>query len=236
MYMKTLQLSVKNVVLAVISLWVIFLVGYFVLNIMSGIALVKARRGVLMDTPVLSADKKVVTVDDKNILSVDNSKIFEWFQSKSGLCDGDNKVSTPERKAFCENKDEFVKSARFGSVILSPDKSNIGFTVESDTLAPDKVVGIFSRANNLITMVSGYYLGNEFIAFSPKGVSFVYKSGCFEGNCVLIVANTETFAQKISVSDSAYADARTKDVVFVKWISENSLEYLLGGELKRVSF
>jgi len=233
--MKTLQLSAKNIVLASFGLIIIMAAGYFVFD-MSGTALVKANRGALAGVPTLSADKKSVSVDGKIILSIDNLTIFEWFQNKSQLCDGENILSVPDRKAFCENKGEFLKSARFGGIVSSSDSGKFGFTVESDTLAPDKVVGVFSRADSVVTMVSSYYLGNEFIGFSPKGTMFVYKSGCFEGMCALIISNAQTFVQKTSISDSIYADARTKDVVFVKWLSENSLEYMLGNELKQASF
>jgi hypothetical protein len=235
MYMKTLQLSAKNVVIASMSLILIIATGYFVFD-MSGTTLAKASRSASGSAPVLSADKKFVMVDKRVILSVDDAIIFNWFKTSSQLCDGDNITSVPDRKAFCENKTDFLKSTRFAYIVLSPDNAKIGFAIESDTLAPDKVIGVFSRVTGSITLVGGYYLGNEFIGFSPKSTNFVYKSGCFEGKCALSVSDVQTFVKKASVSDSISADARTKDVTFVKWLTENSLEYKLGEELKQVSF
>src|SRR3989344_4001915 len=119
---------------------------------------------------------------------------------------------------------------------LSADKMKIGFTIESDTLTPDKVVGIFSRSANAVNLLGGYYLGNAFIGFSPNGTNFVYQGGCFEGMCGLYVKNSETLADKASLSDSESADARTRTATFVRWISDNEIEYKLGSELKQASF
>ena len=187
-------------------------------------------------TPSLSADKKSVVADGKVLLVIDNETIFNWFKTKSQLCDGYNLTSTPDRKTFCENKTSFKNQTRFASIVVSPDKMKIGFTIESDTLTPDKVVGIFSRSTNAVNLLGGYYLGNEFIGFSPNGTNFVYQGGCFEGMCGLYVKNSETLADKASLSDSESADARTRTATFVRWISDNEIEYKLGSELKQASF
>ncbi|MDP1688875.1 MAG: hypothetical protein Q8L47_01960 [bacterium] len=187
-------------------------------------------------TPTLSADKKSVVADGKVLLAIDSDIIFNWFKTKSQLCDGYNLTSTPDRKMFCENKTSFNSKTRFSSIVVSPDRMKIGFTIESNTLTPDKVVGIFSRSANAVNLLGGYYLGNEFIGFSPNGTNFIYQGGCFEGMCGLYVKNSETLADKASLSDSEFADARTRTATFVRWISDNEVEYKLGSELKRASF
>lgn len=187
-------------------------------------------------TPVLSVDNKSTTVDGEVILAVDHDTIFNWFKTSSQLCDDANITSTPDRKSFCENKDEFKNQTRFASLIVSPDNKNIGFTIETDTLFPDKVVGIFSRTDKVVTLLSNFYLGNEFIGFSPSGANFAYYSDCLGGMCALYIKNSETLVEKITLSDAEYADARTNIVMFVRWISDNEIEYQQGTEVKRASF
>ena len=183
-------------------------------------------------TPSLSADKKSISADGKILLAIDNDTIFNWFKTKSQLCDGYNLTSTPDRKMFCENKTSFKNQTRFASIVVSPDKMKIGFTIESDTLTPDKVVGIFSRSANAVNLLGGYYLGNAFIGFSPNGTNFVYVGGCFEGYCGLSVKNSETLTDKISFGGG---DSGVK-YTFVRWISDKEIEYKAGDELKRSSF
>lgn len=187
-------------------------------------------------TPSLSADKKSVVAEGKVLLAIDNDTIFNWFKTKSQLCDGYNLTTTPDRKTFCENKTSFKSQTRFVSIVVSPDKMKIGFTIESDTLSPDKVVGIFSRSTSAVNLLNDYYLGNEFIGFSPNGTNFIYQGGCFEGMCGLYVKNSVTLADKASPSDSEFGDGRTRTATFVRWISDNEVEYKLGSELKRASF
>ncbi|SRR3989339_1761483 len=190
-------------------------------------------------TPSLSADKKSIVADGKVLLAIDNDTIFNWLKIRSQLCGGGNLTSTPDRKEFCENKTSFKNQARFASVVVSPDKMKIGFTIESNMLSPGKVVGIFSRSANAVNLLGGYYLGeNEFIGFSPNGTNYIYQGGCFEGMCALYIENSETLDEKARLSDSGYADARyrTRTTTFVRWISDNEVEYKLGSELKRASF
>ncbi|MEK7575946.1 MAG: hypothetical protein AAB491_02595 [Patescibacteria group bacterium] len=189
-------------------------------------------------TPSLSGDRKSIVADGKVLLVIDDDTIFNFFKAERGLCDGYNLTSTPDRKMFCENKAIFKSKTRFTSIVSSLDKIKVGFTIESDTLTPDKVVGIFypSRATNKIHFLTNYYLGNEFISFSPSGTNFVFQGGCFEAMCGLYIKNSETLANKASLSDSEFADARTKNVTFVRWVSDNEVEYKLGTELKRASF
>lgn len=210
--------------------------GYFVLSQKQEVA-PKTTVTPVSKTPSLSADKKSIVAGDKILLTIDNDIIFNWFKIKSQLCDGYNLISIPDRKMFCENKTSFKNLIRFASIVVSPDKTKIGFTTEeSDTLSPDKVVGIFSRSTNTVNLLGNYYLVNEFISFSPNGTNFVYQGGCFEAMCGLYVKDSETLADKASLSDSEYVDARTRTATFVRWLSDNEIEYKLGTELKRASF
>ena len=186
------------------------------------------------ETPSLSADKKSVVVDSKIWLSIDNDTIFNWFKTESQLCDGYNLTSTSDRKMFCENKTSFKNQTRFASIVVSPDKMKIGFTIESDTLSPDKVAGIFLRSTNKVQILTSYYLGNEFISFSPNGTNFAYRDGCWETICAFYIKNSETLADKINFIPPE-VDMRG-NYEFVRWISDNQAEYKLGNELKRASF
>ncbi len=187
-------------------------------------------------TPFLSADKKSIVAGDKILLAIDNDIIFNWFKTESQLCNEYNITTTADRKSFCENKTSFKNQTRFASNVVSPDKMKVGFIIESDTLSPDKVAGIFFRSTNAVNFLTSYYLGNEFISFSPNGTNFVYQGGCVEGMCGLYIKNSETLANKVSLSDSEFADARTRNATFVRWISDNKIEYKLGTELKQASF
>lgn len=188
------------------------------------------------DTPTLSRDKKDIILDRKVLLEIEEDVIFNWFKKNSGLCDESNINTSTERKAFCESKVSFRSKTRFNSIVISPDKNLIGFSIESDILSPDRTVGVFSLSSSKVSILTNYYLGNEFISFSPEGINFIYQSGCFEGKCALYVKNSENLQNKIILSDSEYPDARTKNVTFLRWISDNEIEYILGTEVKRAPF
>ncbi len=243
------QKGVANIVLIVIIVVIVAVGGYFVSSpkkestpittntpSSSTVENTQPTNASVSDTPSLSADKKSVSVDGKVLLSVNNDTISNWFKTESQLCDGYNLTSTPDRKMFCENKTSFENQTKFASIVVSPDKMKIGFTIESDTLSPDKVVGIFSRSTNKVTLLTNYYLGNQFISFSPNGVNFVYQGGCFEGMCGLFINNSETLASKASLNNPEFADSRSQNSTFVRWISDNQVEYKLGTKLKRESF
>jgi len=117
--------------------------------------------------------------------------------------------------------------ARFTSIAVSPDKMEIGFTIESDTLAPDTVVGIFSKSTNIVKLLTSYYLGNEFISFSPNGTYFIYRGECWEAMCGLFVKDSKTLSEKASINNPEYVDSRQWDARFVQWIRENEVEYKL---------
>ena len=189
--------------------------------------------------PSLSGDSKSIVADGKVLLVIDDDAIFNFFKTKkSGLCDEYNITTTPDRKMFCENKAIFKSKTRFTSIVSSPDNTKIGFTIESDALSPDKVAGIFypSRSTDKMRFLTNYYLGNEFISFSPNGVNFVYRGSCWEGKCGLSIKDSGTLAEKINFNNPEYADLRSMNSEFIRWLSDNEVEYKLGIELKQASF
>jgi hypothetical protein len=187
-------------------------------------------------TPSLSADKKSIVADGQVLLAIDDDAIFNWFKTESQLCEGYNLTSTPDRKMFCEDETYFKSQTRFASIVVSPDKMKIGFSIESDALSPDNVVGIFLRSTNKVNLLTDYYLGNEFINFSPNGTNFIYQGRCWEGQCGLFIKNSETLAEEASLNNPEFLDARGQQATFVRWISDNQIEYKLGTELKQESF
>ncbi|MFA6486361.1 MAG: hypothetical protein WCT40_03275 [Candidatus Magasanikbacteria bacterium] len=192
----------------------------------------------LTGVPTLSADHETIVANGKILLSIDNDAIFDFFKTKSQLCDASNTTNDPDRKLFCENKSTFKSHARFTSIVVSPDKAEIGFTVETDVVTPDKVVGIFypTRPTNAVNFLTSYYLGSEFISFSPSGKNFVYQGFCWEAMCGLFIKNSNSLATITEINNPEYADLRTQKVEFVRWISDDEIEYKLGTELKQASF
>jgi len=146
------------------------------------------------------------------------------------LCDEGNILSNPDRKAFCEDKETFQAMTRFASIVVSPDKMKVGITIESETLTPDTVLGIFYplRTVDQVQLLTNYYLGNSFISFSPTSKNFVYQGDCFEALCALFVKDAETLIAKIDLNHPEFADERTEDIAFVRWINDNEIEYKLG--------
>ncbi|MFA5947637.1 MAG: hypothetical protein WC806_01530 [Candidatus Gracilibacteria bacterium] len=191
-----------------------------------------------LSDPFLSPDKKSIVLGDLVLLNIDDDEIFEFFKEKSQLCNESNLTSESDRKKFCEDKETFKSKTNFASIVLSPDKTNIGFSIETQEQTPDNVIGIFYTLSltNRINFLTNFYLGNKFISFSPSGTNFVYKGGCWEAMCGLFVKDSKTLAEKISLNNPEYADLRTVDAEFVRWISDNEVEYKLGAELKQVKF
>ena len=183
----------------------------------------------------LSVDKKSIISDGKVLLTIDDDMIFNFFKNKSQLCDEYNITTTPDRKMFCENKTTFKNETRFKLIVVSSDGKKIGFTLESDALSPDTVVGIFYPYNstNKVSLLSDYYLGNEFLSFSPNSINFVYSGGCWEAICAFYIKDSETLKDKINFIP-AEADMRG-NYEFIRWISDNEIEYKLDKELKRTT-
>jgi hypothetical protein len=190
-------------------------------------------------SPSLSTDKQSILAGSEVVLTIDNDRIFDWFKRESQLCSEHNITSTSTGKMFCENKATFKEMTRFTSIVPSPDNTKIGFTIESDRLSPDKAVGIYYFHPSLLTLrvnfLTNYYLGNEFISFSPDGTHLVYKDGCWEGLCGFSIKDSETLANKIGEWNTEYLDAREYNTTFVRWISDSKIEYKVGTMLKRTS-
>lgn len=187
-------------------------------------------------TPILSADGKTITAEGLTLLAIDNDEIFNWFRQESRLCDEANSSTNEERKSFCENKAIFRNKTRFNSITVSPDKLKVGFSITSDTLTPDTVVGIFIRPTAKVALLTNYYLGNEFIGFSPSGMNFVYQSNCWEGMCGLTIKDTETLTDRVSLNNPEFLDERQENITFIRWISDNEIEYKLGTKLLQKTF
>ncbi|HYF05100.1 MAG TPA: hypothetical protein VEA59_02920 [Patescibacteria group bacterium] len=214
----------RKFIYTVLSLCVLWIVSFFII--------VPKQH-----TPMLGEDKKSIVEAGTVLFSVDREEIFTWFRTSSQLCDEANISTAPDRQSFCTNKDTFKAQTRFANVVVSPDNQHIGFTIESDTLTPDKVVGVFSRKQNLVTLLTNYYLGNEFISFSPTGTHFIYQGACFEGLCGFLVKETQSLTTKTTINIPEFLDgARAQNVTFVRWVSDNQLEYKEGEEVKQISF
>lgn len=183
----------------------------------------------------LSVDKKLIVQGNKVLLSIDDDTIFNFFKTKSQICNEYNITTTPDRKMFCEDKVTFKKETRFKSIEVARDEKKVGFTLESDTLSPDTVVGIFypHSTKNKVIFLSGYYLGNEFLSFSPTGINFVYRGGCWEAICAFYIKDSETLQDKINFIPKE-ADARG-NYEFVRWVSDSEIEYKLYSVVHKAS-
>lgn len=186
--------------------------------------------------PALSEDSKAIRSNGNVLLTIDHDSIFRFFQNESQLCDAANINS--KRELFCENKTAFKEMTRFDSIVVSPDKKSIVFTIKSDVLSPDTVVGIFYpfRSGDNIYFLTNYYLGNQFISFSPNGSYFIYKGNCWEAMCGLYIKETETLTEALNINDPEYIDLRTQDAEFIRWVSENTIEYQIGSDRRQESF
>jgi hypothetical protein len=182
---------------------------------------------------VVSTDRKSVS-DGQIVLAIDNDQIVEWFRTQSQLCDG-NINSTPDRRSFCTDKATFRDRTHFVSAVPTPDGMTIGFTIGSDTLAPDAVAGIYQRSTGAVRFLTSYYLGNQFISFSPSGANFIYQGGCYEAKCGLFIRDTVTLVERARLNELVGGERR-QNATFVRWVSDNEVEYRLGPELKRVNF
>jgi hypothetical protein len=89
------------------------------------------------------------------------------------------------------------------------------------------VVGIFSFSDDTLSLLTNYYLGNEFISFSPSGKYFVYQGNCREAMCGLFIQESSTLHHMIDINNPVFVDERMSNAVFVQWISDNEVEYRL---------
>jgi len=229
----------KKLIIILVLIILAGFAGYFVFSQKQEIAPVIMKNDQITPTsgaPRLSTDKKSVVVEGKVLLMIDDDAIFNFFKTKSQLCDEYNITTTPDRKMFCENKVVFKNETRFKSIVVSPDGKKIGFTIESDALSYDTVVGIFYpyNTNNKVNFLTNYYLGNEFLSFSPSGTNFVYSGGCWEAICAFYIKDSLTLKDKIDFIPPE-ADMRG-NYQFIKWLSDNKIEYKFDTEIKQASF
>ncbi len=188
------------------------------------------------ESPFLSQDRKKILSNNKVLLEINDKRFFEWFKTESQLCDQSNRGNTSDREDFCTNEKTFENLTRFSSIQVSPNKRSIGFNIETDTLSPDIVSGVFSLPNNQINFLTNFYLGNEFLSFSPDSSYFIYQGSCFEAHCGLFVRDANTLDIVASINNPESADMREYNASFVRWITDNYIEYKLGDELKQMSF
>lgn len=209
-------------------------------------------------TPILSKDRKSILANDVVLLNIDDDAIFDFFKKQSQLCDKANIGSNATRKRFCEDRAVFKSMTTFTKIVRSHNNTKIGFTIESSALTPDTVAGLFyvdraiqhistptasSTATSgvagkdlkSIAILTNYYLGNEFISFSPASKYFVYRSNCFEDKCGLFIVETETL-KKVYSFNSGPGDNNTQVFKFIKWQTNNSFEYEVDGDVKSAEF
>jgi len=188
-------------------------------------------------TPSISVDQKSILADGKVLLSIDDEVVLNFFRDKKvGMCDVSNIDNTPTRKSFCTDPEVFKSKTNFSAVTASPDGKKISFSIQTDELTPDTVVGMLYPFNTTykVHFLTNFYLGNQFISFSPSSKNFVYKSSCFEGICGFFVKDSNTLVDKISFPNQ---DPESQPgYTFVRWISDIEIEYKVGNELKQLSF
>ncbi|QQR83576.1 hypothetical protein IPJ72_07415 [Candidatus Peregrinibacteria bacterium] len=179
-------------------------------------------------------DRQVIALNGKIALTVEHPDIVHYFQS-SFLCDDSNRMNHQD---FCGDVSTLIERIYFETVMISPNQKVIGFAIGSSELEPDTAVGIYQMESEQspLTFLTPYYLGNQFIGFSPSGTYFAYQADCFEGYCGLYVRQSDTLATRDTINSAEYADERTKKVVFSRWISDTEIEYWLGEQLNTFDF
>jgi len=233
------QKGFANVLLVVLVAVVGGTVGYFGLTrAITKTGVNSKTKTIVVLAPALSADKKSIMDNNNVLLSVDNAVIRNFFVTDSQLCDSANLSSTPDRKLFCTDIAAYKASTRFASLIVSSNQTKMGYSIETDTLSPDKVLGMLypNSVSNQVVILTDYSLGNEFLGFSPNGTYLIYQGNCWEGMCGLTIKNAETLATVLNINNPEYVDMRTVNAKFVKWLSNNSVEYTLGTETKQATF
>ncbi len=179
--------------------------------------------------PTLSTDKKSIIENESVLLEIEHPTIVQFFRDPStGMCDESNIGNTTTRRAFCSDIATYIQHTRFTDIVLSPDGRSVGFVVETDELSPDTAVGFFSKDTGVVSILTNYYLGNEFGDFSPNGEAFVYKERCFENVCGFTVVETESLTVL-----QTYANTETDPThIFLRWVDNENIEYMIGGEKK----
>jgi len=185
----------------------------------------------------LSSNKKEIVVGDKFLLEVNHTDIMNYFKAEGQLCDA-YYLNRPERKAFCTDKNIFKQKTQFNVMDLSADKTAIGFSLTTEVMSPDALLGVFypKRDDKKVHLISSYYLGNEFLGFSPDSKHFIFQHNCWEGFCGLTIKNTATLKTVLEINNPESIDERSDKTVFEKWIDNQTISYLINGEPAKFSF
>ncbi len=185
--------------------------------------------------PSLSEDGKSIVKGTEVLLRIEDPAIFSFFQkAETGMCDSSNITNTATRTAFCSNPLTFKQQAKFIKLVPSASGNDFGFVIETAELSPDTVVGMFSKteSGNKVTLLTNYYLGNDFISFSPSGSKFVYKERCWEAVCGFTIKDTATLRTM-----REFGNAETEpSTIFMRWIDDANIEYVVGDTLNAIHF
>ena len=185
--------------------------------------------------PSLSEDGKSIIHSTKVLLSIEDPAIFSFFQkAETGMCDSSNITNTATRAAFCTDPLVFKQKTKFTKLVHSVSGTDFGFVVETTELSPDTVVGIVTKteSGNKVTLLTNYYLGNDFLGFSPSGSKFAYKERCWEAVCGFTIKDTATLRTMREFGNPETDPATT----FTRWINDSSIEYVLGSEILNITF
>ena len=183
----------------------------------------------------LRSDKKEILQGGRVILSIDNGEVLRFFVEKSQLCDEANITTTQTRREYCQGSKVFRDKTNFGEIAVSEDNSRVGFSIVSNEMEPDSVVGILEVGTGKVTFLTEYYLGNKIVGFSPGGRFLAYLGECFEGLCGVYIRDTNDLGI-IKVINGEWADSRTESIEEVRWVGEREIEYRVGGKATKESF
>lgn len=193
--------------------------------------IIEGNTETIVTTPELSPDGKSITINDSTVLHIEDETILSYFKNQStGLCDEYNIHNTPTRTSFCTDAEAFADSVSFTKIAPSATGGKIGFVIASKELAPDTAVGIFYPQNTTykVHLLTNYYLGNDFIGFSPDDSYFVTKDSCFEGICGFSIYNAATRSKIRHFGNPESEPANT----FLRWETNDSFTYSVGAETR----
>lgn len=187
--------------------------------------------------PSLSNDRKNIILWKSVLLGINNQRLMNMFREESQLCNEPNITNSEKKRAFCEEEEAFFTQTRFTDINISTEESDkILFTLESDIMTPDSLVGFFRVSSWEIRFLSNFYLGNELIGFSPNARYFAYRGMCWEAKCGISIRDSETLEEVWTINNPEYLDMRQKDVKFLRWVTDTEIEYELAGEILQISF
>jgi len=179
---------------------------------------------------ILSADKKIIMHGEFILLKIDDTKIFNWFKTKSGLCS--KSPSTSEiRNLFCNDPATFLSKTSFTNIYPTKNNKYVAFEITSEAQLPDVVLGFYNVETKTVNWLTRYYLGNKFLGYSPDESKFIYKNSCWEAMCGLTVKSTDNLITLKDINNPQLLDTRASDAVFNEWIDNNTIHYTLKNHL-----